>query len=236
MTHDRLSRRPRVQAVHRTARSAVLALMSSTAPLAALAAAVDAPANNITATDTRSTIAPALQAPPVAAESPPIVFLEAARTALNGGRTGETQEALERAEARLLSRAVDPADAATPDTQREVNDIGAARRALAVRDRSGAARAINDAILAANQPAAPYRPTPVALAPSAVVVAPPPPPVPPLLTYTLLPGHWQLHGATYVWVPPETRLRRVEDRPFVQGRYVWRDGSWVWMPGHYSGS
>jgi hypothetical protein len=210
--------------------------MTSLPPLPARAAPVDAPASNIAPADTRSAIAPALPAPPVAADSSPVMFLEAARTALNAGRTGETQEALERAEARLLSRAVDQADADRPDTQRVVYDIGAARRALAVRDRAGAARAINDAILAANESVAPARPSPVALAPPGLVANPPPPPGPAPVTYALLPGHWQLRGATYVWVPPETRLRRVEDRPFVPGRYVWRDGSWVWVRGHYAAS
>ena len=122
------------------------------------------------------------------------------------------------------------------DTQRAVHYIGAAQRALAVLDRAGAARAIDDAILATNQPVALARPSPVALAPSAVVVAPPPPPGPPPVTCALLPGHWRLHGATYVWEPPETRLRPVENRPFVAGRYVWHDGGWVWVPGHYAGS
>jgi len=151
MTHDRLSGRPRFQAGHRTTRSVVLALMSSTVPLAAWAAAIDAPASNITATDTRSAVAPALPAPHLADGSPPVAFLEAARAALDQGRTGETQEALERAEARLLSRVIEPADADRPDTQRAVYDISAARRALAVHDHAGAARAIDDAILAANQ-------------------------------------------------------------------------------------
>jgi hypothetical protein len=72
-----------------------------------------------------------------------------------------------------------------------------------------------------------------ALAEGAGVIARPPqaPPV----TYALLPGYWQLRGANYVWVPPETTLRRVEKRPYVQGRYVWRDDAWVWVPAHYEG-
>ena len=128
MTNERHSGRPRFQAGHRTSRSVALALMTSLPPLAARAASVDAPASNIAAADPRSAIAPALPAPFVATDSPPVVFLEAARTALNAGRTGETQEALERAEARLLSRTVDQADADRPGTRRAVYDIGAARR------------------------------------------------------------------------------------------------------------
>ena len=65
-----------------------------------LVASAAAPASNIAPANTRSAIDPALPAPPVAPDSPPVEFLEAARTALNAGRTGETQQALERAEAR----------------------------------------------------------------------------------------------------------------------------------------
>ena len=60
-----------------------------------------------------------------------------------------------------------------------------------------------------------------------------PPPSVPTVTYALLPGHWALHGAKYVWVPPETVPRRVEAATLVPGRYVWRDGAYVWVPAHY---
>ena len=76
---------------------------------------------------------------------------------------------------------------------------------------------------AAAQTAAPYVAT--------VVVAPaPPPPV----TRALLPGHWQLNGALYVWVKPETRLRVVQERALILGQNVWTDGSWVFVPAHYA--
>jgi len=103
-------------------------------------------------------------------------------------------------------------------------------RALAVRDRSGAIRAIDDALAAAALAARPMPSMPVASSPAAI---PAPAPPAPTVTYALLPGHWQLAGARYVWVPPETSLRWVEDRPFVQGRYVWRGGAWRWVPSHF---
>jgi len=53
-------------------------------------------------------------------------------------------------------------------------------------------------------------------------------------TRALLPGHWALQGSDYVRVPPETRLRAVQAAPLVQGSYVWRNGSYVWVPTHYS--
>ena len=58
-----------------------------------------------------------------------------------------------------------------------------------------------------------------------------PSPGPPV-THVLLPGHWQLEGARYLWVPPETTLRRVQPSSFVEGRYVWHGGDWHWVPAH----
>jgi hypothetical protein len=144
-----------------------------------------------------------LLAPPISADDPPVVFLQAAR-------------------------------AASPDSDQAVLDVGAARQALAVHDRLGAERAIDDAIVAVSSPP-PV--TPIVSAPVVVAGPPsPPPPEPPPVTYALLPGHWQLRGANYVWVPPETTQRRIEERPYVQGRYVWRDGAWVWVPDYYEGN
>ena len=172
-----------------------------------------------------------IAAPPVPRNDPPQAFLGAARSAVDRGQTGEAQEALERAETRLLDRAVGMNSAQEPDDRRAVLDIGVARQALAAGDRAGTLRAIDDAL------AAPYlvarRAPPPPATPSPVADATLPPPDPPQVTYALLPGHWQLEGTRYVWVPPETALRRAEARPLVEGRYVWRDGEWHWVPAHY---
>ena len=58
-------------------------------------------------------------------------------------------------------------------------------------------------------------------------------PMQPTVTYALLPGHWQLQGSQYVWVPPETIPRPVTYWRFVEGQNVWRGGEWVWAPAHY---
>ena len=189
-----------------------------------------APAGNGQQPYTGTAITTGLASPTLPTDVPPGAFLEAARTALQDGRPGEAQEALERAETRLLDRSVGLAQADVPDNTRPVLDIGVARQALAVRDRPGAIHAIDDALAASALAVRPMPPVPVALSPA--VVPAPAPPVP-TVTYALLPGHWQLDGARYVWVPPETVLRRVDDRPFVQGRYVWRRGAWTWVPGHF---
>ena len=178
-----------------------------------------------------SAIAPRLPLPPVPENDPPHAFLEAARSAVDRGQTGEAQEALERAETRLLDRAVGMNSAQEADDRRVVLDIGVARQALAAGDRHGTLRAIDDALAAPYLVARPAPPMPSTPTPVADVTLPPP--SPPSVTYALLPGHWQLEGTRYVWVPPETALRRVEARPLVDGRYVWLDGEWHWMAAHY---
>ena len=62
--------------------------------------------SNIDQSDTRSLIAPNLPTPPVGADSDPVAYLRAAQAALQAGRTGETQQALEMAQTRLLDRSV----------------------------------------------------------------------------------------------------------------------------------
>jgi hypothetical protein len=194
-------------------------------------------ASNIAPAHARSAVAPALPVPPVALSAPPLSFLEAARRALAGARMGEAQEALERAETRLLDGPAQPV-LAVPSMVPALASTRAARQALADHDRAGAAREIDAAIaaLSASAAAAAFLPpvaAPTPLQPAAPVVVAAMPPGPPPETKALLPGRWELHGAKYVWVPPDTDLRRVDERPWQQGRYVWRDGAWVWVPAHY---
>lgn len=87
-------------------------------------------ASNISATDTHSSIAPNLPAPPVGDDASPRTYLTAARQALVAGRTGEAQEALERAESRALDRDVRPSLANQPSQQPLVTQIANARAAL----------------------------------------------------------------------------------------------------------
>ncbi len=209
-------------------------------------------AANLAALHTRSVVGPALPVPPTPPSDPPREFLLAARIAVLAGRTGEAQEALECAETRLLDRVTPPSLIAVPDGQRVVQDIAAAWRALAAHDRAAAISAI-DAALAADtrvtrsaslQSTVVATQPPTQLAPPAVIDVQPPPVVyvqpppavaaapPPTANYALLPGHWALHGARYVWVPPETTLRRVQAADQVPGRYVWRNGAYVWVPPH----
>src|SRR6201999_30581 len=88
------------------------------------------PASNIVADDTKSTIAPALPAPPIGDEASLAEYLSAARHALATGRTGEAQESLEMAETRALARVVTPDAADMPDPDARVVLIHNALQAL----------------------------------------------------------------------------------------------------------
>jgi len=102
-------------------------------------------ASNIDQADTRSGIAPRLPDPAAAANTPE-GYLAAAQRALASGKTGAAQEALERAETRVLSRSTEPSMAASPADMPMVQQIGAARRALAGRDMAAAKAAISAAM------------------------------------------------------------------------------------------
>ncbi len=197
---------------------------------------ISSPASNIEPSDTRSVVAPALPVPPVPSGSPPREFLQAAREAVLRGRSGNAQEALERAETRVLDRPVTASMGTAPDSDRIVLDIAVALRALAVHQPPVAFVAIDDALRLSSQAISPASVTAYA-APSTVqteVSGPIFHPSVPTTTHVLLPGRWELHGVTYHWVPPDTVPRRVMARSLVPGRYEWRGGAWVWIPAHGS--
>ncbi len=193
-------------------------------------------AANITPADTFSTVAPALPTPAVPPSDPPRAFLLAARSAAQAGRMGEAQEALERAETRLLDWTASPSGHSRTDDQRPVVDVAQARRALAADDRPGTLVAIDDALatIGGVVQTAPVAPTalsrfsPPPSLPPPVPVAPPEP----TITTALLPGRWALHGAKYAWVRPDSKPRPVQSVASVPGRYVWQDRAYGWVPPH----
>ena len=166
---------------------------------------------------------------------PAVPYLDASQRALEGDRYGAARAALEQAETCLLN------DGAISDTAtisaggQALTQVRLARDAATRRDRRTALTAVSMAIAAAQEPPQP-QPVPVeaqaAPRPPVVVPAPAAPPVP-MITKALLPGHWQLGSWQYHWAPPERQLRTVETRPWVQGRYEWRDGAWTWVPSQY---
>ena len=70
------------------------------------------------------------------------------------------------------------------------------------------------------------------MAPAAPVA--PPSSAQPVITRALLPGHWALQGARYVWIPPEIKPRRVQSAALIPGAFFWHNGAYVWVPEHYA--
>jgi hypothetical protein len=106
-------------------------------------------ASNIDERNTRSTIAPNLPGPSIGPNASPADFLRAAQAALQAGRTGETQQALEMAQTRLLDRSVPMGQTNNPSDHPAVTQISQALRALAGGDRAQTMQLIQAAIPAA---------------------------------------------------------------------------------------
>jgi hypothetical protein len=87
-------------------------------------------ASNINAADTHSNIAPQLPVPALSAGASPHAYLLDAQQALQQHRTGAAQEALERAETRLLDRTTPPSAADTADAAPLVQQIDQALQAI----------------------------------------------------------------------------------------------------------
>lgn len=85
-------------------------------------------ASNMGADDTRSVIAPRLPTPPPGENIRQLLIT--ARQALAAGRTGAAQEALERAETRVLDRSVPIGEQNVPDQDPLVAALMQARQAL----------------------------------------------------------------------------------------------------------
>jgi hypothetical protein len=108
-------------------------------------------ASNISSADARSTVAPTLPSPDVGPGASPVSFLQAARGALAAGRTGEAQEALERAQTRLLDRSVPFMQTNQPTSDPAVAQISSALRALSSGDRGQAIQQVDAAITTVQQ-------------------------------------------------------------------------------------
>jgi len=106
-------------------------------------------ASNIDANDTRSMIAPNLPSPSAGPNAGPVDYLRAAQTALQAGRTGETQQALEMAQTRLLDRSVPMLQTSNPSDNPAVMQISQALKALAAGNRAQTMQLIQAAIPAA---------------------------------------------------------------------------------------
>ncbi len=88
-------------------------------------------------------LSPRLPAAPENADAAQLLAI--ARSALAAGQTGAAQEALERAETRVLDRSVPPSQAHTPSADPAVTALGAALAALGAGDVAAAQRQIDAA-------------------------------------------------------------------------------------------
>ncbi len=84
---------------------------------------------------------------PQVSDDSALSYLKAARSALAGGKTGLAQEALERAESRLLTRDVAPSQAGSAISDPSISEISKALQALASGQTSTALQVV-DALIA----------------------------------------------------------------------------------------
>ena len=97
----------------------------------------------------RDAVLSPLPSPDLPEGAKPSDELRAAQGALAAGRTGEVEEALERAQTRMLDRSVALGQTNYPSDNPTVGQISQARQALAARDRSGCLQLIQAAIASA---------------------------------------------------------------------------------------
>lgn len=181
--------------------------------------------------------------------SGPVAYLLDARSAISASQYVRASEALGRAETRLLNDATISPSQTPPYLQRALADVAAARATALRHQPTPTVRAINDALLALepkalSQTAEITLPDPITLLPvakppllrsSPSTLLPPIPPAPAIL-YRLDPGHWQLHGATSVWIEPQSVPQPVSTLPVVASREVWNGDKWVVVPEHFAGT
>ena len=152
---------------------ATVPALADTSPITGQPEPSSRAASNITPANTRSDVAPSLPAP--AAEGPRALLATAAQD-LGANRTGAAQEALERAETRILDRSVPATMSNAPDNGQPVTLIRQALTALGNHDLQSANGYVQQAIAAlppegqtsamGGQPPAPYgTPAPTSNAP-----------------------------------------------------------------------
>lgn len=167
-------------------------------------------------------------------------LLTEARDAVESQRWTAAEAALARSETVLLNGGIKSALGVVTSPSPAMSYIIQARGAVAQQDQAAALQAIDKAFSVMAAPGAVSAPVGVTLVtgppPSAIAapVAAPAAVSAPIVTSALLPGHWQLVGWQYHWVPPDSSYRDVQSSPFIPGHYEYRSGGWVWVAGHYA--
>ena len=171
-------------------------------------------------------------------------LLAAARDDVENHRWNAAEGELERSETVLLDGGVTSSSGVVTSPSPAMSFIIQARVAVKQRDQVDALLAIDRTMSTMFAQAGSSPPVGTASASVAQVItaAPaarsainPAPTMPalPMITKALLPGHWQLTGSQYHWVPPDTSYRTVETESFIPGHYEYRGGTWVWVACHY---
>lgn len=165
-------------------------------------------------------------------------FLAPAHDDVEGHRWNAAEVELEQSEAYLLNGGVKASNGVVSSPSPAMGYIIQARAAVKQRDQIDALLAIDNAMTTMFPPLAstqvdvtpPVMPAPTP--PMVAVLAPTP--ATPMVTKALLPGHWQLTGWKYQWVPPDTNYRTVQSNPYIPGHFEYRGGAWIWVAGHYA--
>jgi hypothetical protein len=162
--------------------------------------------------------------------------LAAAHDAVEKHQWGAAEAELERSETLLLNGGIKSPNGVVTSPSPAMAYVIQARTAVEQRDQVDALLAIDKAMSTMIPPSGASSPVAVASAPASAVTAATPVPAAvasPMVTKALLPGHWQLAGWQYHWVPPDTNYRTAQTSPFIPGHYEYRGGAWIWVAGHY---
>jgi hypothetical protein len=165
--------------------------------------------------------------------------LAAAHDAIEKHQWSAAEAELQQAETFLLNGGIKSSSGVVTSPSPAMAYVIQARTAVERRDQVDALLAIDRAMSTMFSPSGSSSPVAIAQvtpAPASTVsaIAPAPATAAPMVTKALLPGHWQLTGWQYHWVPPDTNYRIVQTNPFIPGHYEYRGGSWIWVAGHYA--
>ncbi len=165
--------------------------------------------------------------------------LAAAHDAIEKHQWSAAEAELQQAETFLLNGGIKSSNGVVTSPSPAMAYVIQARTAVEQRDQVDALLAIDKAMPTMFSPSGSSSPVAIAQvrpAPASTVsaIAPAPATAAPMVTKALLPGHWQLTGWQYHWVPPDTNYRTVQTNPFIPGHYEYRGGAWIWVAGHYA--
>ncbi len=185
-------------------------------------------------------MSPLSQQPASAAVQSQHPFLGAAHDDVERHQWNAAEAELERSEIFLLNGGVKSSNGVVTSPSPAMAYVIQARSAVNQRDQVDALLAIDKARstpLPSSGSSAPVSVAQVAPTPASAVSATMPAPAAaaePMVTKALLPGHWELVGWQYHWIPPDTTYRTVETNPFIPGHYEYRGGAWIWVGGHHA--